>query len=467
MTGTYDPTTFRALSFHDVTEQFRRGSDTPRDYLERCLDTIGTREPTVQAYVSLNEDGARAAADASSDRWRAGQPLSAIDGMPVSIKDLLETRDMPTQMGCEAYAGNFPKRDNAAVWALREAGAVVLGKTVTAELGGAHPGPTTNPFDVTRTPGGSSSGSAAAVAAQMVPAAIGTQVGGSIIRPSGYCGNLALKPTQGGVNRGERQATSMSTHGVHAGNIEDMWRVAAEIVARIGGDRGCAGLQGPLAAPPAQRPQRLLVLETEGWSRLDEASRITFEQLLEALRGLGIEILRRSDHRLLEALEQSVADATKTASAITAWENQWATRNLVALHPDSVSERAKRALTLADSMTFADYRELLLRREHAQSTHQALAGTADATIALSCPGPAPLWSGDVAGEPLAPRPTGDAVFNYATSLLFAPCVSMPLLAVDGMPVGVQLIGQQQDDARMAAHARWLMEHVQPLSANSD
>ena len=114
------------------------------------------------------------------------------------IKDLLETKDMPTEFGCEAFRGNFPRRDNAAVWALRQAGAVILGKTVTAELGGSHPGPTTNPFDSRRSPGGSSSGSAAAVAAGMLPAAIGSQVGGSIIRPAGYCGNVALKPTQGG-----------------------------------------------------------------------------------------------------------------------------------------------------------------------------------------------------------------------------------------------------------------------------
>jgi Asp-tRNA(Asn)/Glu-tRNA(Gln) amidotransferase A subunit family amidase len=113
--------------------------------------------------------------------------------MPVGIKDLLETRDMPTEMGCAAMKGNFPKRDNAGVWALRQAGAVILAKTVTAELGGSHPGPTTNPFDHARTPGGSSSGSAAAVGANMVPAAIGTQVGGSIIRPAAYCGNFALK----------------------------------------------------------------------------------------------------------------------------------------------------------------------------------------------------------------------------------------------------------------------------------
>ena len=280
----YDPRTFKALTFHDATARFREGADSPRAYLERCLETIAEREPVVKAFASLNEASARAAADASAARWKAGRPLSAIDGMPVGIKDLLETKDMPTEMGCKAYRGNFPKRDNPAVWALRQAGAVILGKTVTAELGGAEPGPTRNPFDTTRTPGGSSSGSAAAVAARMLPAAIGTQVGGSIIRPAGFCGNVALKPTQGGINRGERQATSMSTHGVHAGSIEDMWQVAIEIAERAGGDRGSAGLFGPPRAPAAHKPERLIVLETAGWQELDGPSKSAFERVLREHR---------------------------------------------------------------------------------------------------------------------------------------------------------------------------------------
>ena len=257
--GAYSPQDFRGLTFHDAARRFAEGADTPRAYLERCLETIAAREPAVRAFAALNEAGAREAADASAARWRGGRPLSPIDGMPIGIKDLLETRDMPTEMGCEAYRGNFPKRDNAAVWALRQAGAVILGKTVTAELGGSHPGPTTNPFDPSRTPGGSSSGSAAAVAAGMVPAAIGTQVGGSIIRPASYCGNVALKPSQGAINRGERQTTSQSTHGVHANSVEDTWQVAIEIARRAGGDRGCGRADGSrrgAAAAPAGAPDR-------------------------------------------------------------------------------------------------------------------------------------------------------------------------------------------------------------------
>ncbi len=463
MTETYDPKTFKALTFHDKVPAFRDGSDTPRAYLERCLETIAEREPVVKAYVTLNEDGAREAADASSARYKDGRPLSAIDGLPISIKDLLETKDMPTQMGCEAYAGNFPKNDNAAVWALRESGAVVLGKTVTAELGGSHPGATTNPFDTTRTPGGSSSGSAAAVASRMVPAAIGTQVGGSIIRPAAYCGNVALKPTQGGINRGERQATSMSTHGVHAGCIEDMWQTAIEIAQRAGGDRGCLGLFGPATPPAAVMPERLIVLETAGWAVLDDDSKVAFEGLLENLQQAGVTLLRRADHPLVEKLEQAVVDAPGITGNITPWENRWAQRNLVNLKEEFVSERAKATLAKAEAMSPDDYRAALLARDSAQRCHAAIGNLADAMITLSCPGPAPLWPGDIQGQPLAPRPTGDAIFNTASSMLFAPCVTMPLMSVSGMPVGAQVMGQQHQDARMTALARWIMDQIAPVA----
>ena len=135
-TTAYDPRTFKGLTFHDARRAFADGTDTPVAYLERCLDVVSAREPVVQAFAALNEAAARAAAEASAKRWKDGKPLSAIDGMPVGIKDLLETKDMPTQLGCAAFDGNFPKNDNAAVWALRQAGAVIFGKTVTAELGG-------------------------------------------------------------------------------------------------------------------------------------------------------------------------------------------------------------------------------------------------------------------------------------------------------------------------------------------
>ena len=461
----YSPKKFRALTWHDATPAFTTGADSPRAYLERCLETIAVREPAVQAWVVMNESGAREAADASTARWKAGQPLSPIDGMPIGIKDLLETKDMPTQMGCKAYEGNFPKRDNAAVWALRGAGAVVLGKTVTTELGGVHPGPTTNPFDATRTPGGSSSGSAAAVGARMVPATIGTQVGGSIIRPASYCGNFALKPTQGGINRGERQATSMSTHGPHAGCIEDMWQVAIEIAKRAGGDPGRMGLFGPSTTPEARKPMTLAVMEAEGWTLMDEASKAAFETVIERIRAAGVTVLRRGDSALVEAFERSLQGVQALTGAITGWENHWGIRNLVATSgPDGVSQRSQDIVANAEKWTPEDYRAAVLQREEIRARHAALAPLVDAMIAPASPGVAPLWSPDVPGQPLTKRPTGDAVYNTPSSALGAPVVTSPMTSVGGMPMGIQLVGQPHSDAAMTAIARWMVETIEPAIA---
>lgn len=446
---------FKPLTYHEAAKSFATGNDSPRAYLERCLETIARREPEMKAITAINEAGARVAADESSNRWKAGKPISSIDGMPIAIKDLLETKDMPTEMGCAAMKGNFPKRDNAGVWALRQAGAIILCKTVTAELGGSHPGPTTNPFDKTRTPGGSSSGSAAAVGANMVPAAIGTQVGGSIIRPAAYCGNYALKPTQGGINRGERLATSMSTHGPHANSLWDMWHVAIEMAKRCGGDRGQLGLMGPDSLPAEIKPNRLIVLETEGWPEADATTKEAFAKLLEQLKEAGVTLIGRTDHPFVETLERAVANGRAVCNGITGWENRWYQRGMLDASPDGLSERAKNALFKAEAMTVDQYRANLMARQAAQGAHAALAPFADATITLSCPGPAPVWEGDKPGQPLAARPTGDFVFNAPSSMLFAPVVTVPMMSVGGMPVGVQLMGQQHEDARMTGIARWM------------
>jgi Asp-tRNA(Asn)/Glu-tRNA(Gln) amidotransferase A subunit family amidase len=454
---------YKPITFHDASRRFTDGNDSPRAYLERCLETIAQREPVVKAFTAMNEAGARTAADASAARWRAAKPLSSIDGMPIAIKDLLETKDMPTEMGCAAMKGNFPKRDNAAVWALRQAGAVILAKTVTAELGGSQPGATTNPFDPARTPGGSSSGSAAAVGANMVPAAIGTQVGGSIIRPAAYCGNYALKPTQGGINRGERLATSQSTHGPHANCLEDMWQVAIEVAKRCGGDRGSVGLMGPNVLPASIKPNRLIVLQTEGWPEADAGAKGAFAQLLSQLEAAGVTLIRRVDHPYVQALEKSIANGRAICNTVTSWENRWYQRGILDNAPDGISARGQATLKRAEAMTPDEYRAGLLARQQAQLAHAAVAPLADGVITLSCPGPAPLWSGDVPGQPLAPRPTGDFVFNAPSSMLFAPVVTVPLMSVSGMPVGVQLMGQQHEDARITGLARWFSENLKRVS----
>ena len=228
-----------------ATTGFASGADTPRDFLERCLADIAALEPKIGAFVYLNLEGARAAADQSSARWCAGRPRSKIDGMPIGIKDIIETADMPTENGSPLFAGFRSERDGASVAALREAGAVIVGKTVTTEFASTEPRGTRNPHDLRRTPGGSSSGSAAGVAAGMVSTALGTQVIGSTIRPASYCGCIGFKPSVGGINRGgSYDYFSQSCTGVLAASLEDAWLVAVNIAARAGGDPGYPGLQG-------------------------------------------------------------------------------------------------------------------------------------------------------------------------------------------------------------------------------
>ena len=453
---------FEALTYFDATPDFESGTNTPRDYLEKCIEQIANKEQDVKAFVTLNLETARQLADESSRRWKNARQLSLIDGMPVGIKDLLETFDMPTQMGCEAYNGYAPGNDNALVWALRQAGCIIIGKTVTAELGGAHPGPTKNPFDLTRTPGGSSSGSAAAVAAGMVPVAIGSQVGGSIIRPAGYCGNFALKPSQGGLHRGERQTTSMSTHGPHAGSIEDMWQVAIEIAKRTGGDPGYLGLQGPPKPPQPIKPTSLIFLETEGWTSVDDETKEAFVQFLETCEKNKITIFKRKSSILVEELELKINNASEIANSITSWENRWGYRNLINKTPEKVSDRLKNTLKKAEAMTPEMYQRFILKRAYIRQAHKMCAPVADAIITLSCPGPAPKWSGDTDGRALVARPTGDPVFNFASSLMGAPCVTIPMLSIDNLPVGIQIITQREEDAKATSYARWIHKNLPPV-----
>ncbi len=326
-TNTYDPENCRLRTFYDAIAQFKDGSDTPRAYLERCLETIEEKEPLVRAWVVLNTENARIAADESSARYKAGRPLSAIDGMPIGIKDVIQTKDMPTALGSVIYEGRQTHMDSASVDALRLAGAIILGKTVTTEFAFMLPGPTTNPFDAQCTPGGSSSGSSAAVGAGMVPAALGNQVVGSIIRPAAYCGNIAIKPTLGALHGGEGLSLSQLHLGVHAGSLVDMWSVAYEIAHLAGADPGYPGLYGPPELAPPTRPDTLIVLETEGWSQCDETTRNAFEAILDQLRSLDVKLVTRNELPAIEAFEQNIDDSMVLCRILCSYEMRWALRH--------------------------------------------------------------------------------------------------------------------------------------------
>ena len=190
----------------------------------------------------------------------------------------------------------------------------------------------------------------------------------------------------------------MSTHGPHAACIEDMWQVAIEISSRTGGDPGYPGLMGPMTTPHPIRPERLIVLQTEGWEKLDAETISAFEQLMIRLQSSGIKLLRRSEHPWIESFERSISNATKVCGLITAWENRWFQRNLLDRCPNGVSTRTQATLATAEAMTPDDYNDLVLTRETSRICHTTLAPLADAAITLACPGPAPYWPGDIAGD---------------------------------------------------------------------
>ena len=434
----------QARSFFAVADGFKDGSNTPRAFLEECIDAIERLDGDIGAFVATNVDGARAAADQAGERWKAGNPLSAIDGMPVGIKDIMETTDMVTEQGSPLFEGWTGGRDAAAVVALREAGAVIIGKTVTTEFASTEPRGTRNPWDLERTPGGSSSGSAAAVAAGMVPAALGTQVIGSTVRPAAYCGCFGYKPSVGGINRGGSfDGFSQSCTGTIAATLGETWVVAREISARAGGDAGYVGITGPIDPPTAAKPRRVALLETAGWENTTDDAKQALLDARDRLRAADIEVIDRTSNDAVAATETAIADAMPLSMNINAWEGRWPL-NTYARDMDraGLSQSSLDRLAQAEAMSQEEFQGLLAERDRVRGVYAALAEHCDVCVTLAAPAAAPVGIGW----------TGDPSFVVPASLLGTPAMSLPVLETENLPLGLQLIGFTNADAAMFAAA---------------
>ena len=433
-------------SYLAARADFASGQQTPRQFLERSLALLEYWEPQIGAFVVTNVPAARAAADRSSERWRAGKPLSPIDGMPVGIKDIIETVDMPTQMGSPLFAGWRSQKDAASVRALRDAGAVILGKTVTTEFAASEPRGTRNPWNTAHTPGGSSSGSAAAVATGIVSAALGTQVIGSTIRPASFCGCVGFKPSVNALNReGSHDYQSQSCTGILGASLADVWQIAHEIVARVGGDAGTPGLNGPDALPPAEKPRRLAVLETAGWDGASVAAKQQLNECILRLRSAGVEIRTRHNDDRVAALESDLLNAAELSHRCNGWEARWFFRTMRDRDAGSLSRNVMARVQKYENLTLADHRADLRERARVRAVHAELARNCVACITLAAPSNAP--------EGLAS--TGNPDFAVPASLLGVPALSLPLFEVNAMPLGLQLIGYFDRDAETFAIASWI------------
>jgi len=429
-----------------ATSAFAAGKDSPRDFLERCLADLETWEPKIGAFVALNLAGARAAADAATRRWRDGTPRSPIDGMPVGIKDIIETIDMPTEQGSPLFVGYQTQRDGASVAALREAGAVVVGKTVTTEFASTTPRGTRNPWDTTRTPGGSSSGSAAAVAVGAVSMALGTQVIGSIIRPSSYCGCYGFRPTVGAINRGgSYDYLSQSTTGPLAATLADAWQSAYEIAIRAGGDPGFPGLVGPPRPPAPEKPRQLAFIETSGWALASPGAKRAMEGTLDRLAAAGVDLRTRGNDAKVAAVESAIVEARARSNGINAWEGRWPLNTYRDRDAAKLSEAARDRLKQAEAMTLEQYRGLIAERARARALYAELGPDMPATISLSAPAAAPVGLGW----------TGEPACTVHTSYLGIPSINLPLLRDEGLPLGLQVAGFEHRDADAFAAAAWI------------
>jgi Asp-tRNA(Asn)/Glu-tRNA(Gln) amidotransferase A subunit family amidase len=435
-------------TYVSLASDLRAGKTTPRAYLDECLDRIAKDDPVIKAFVIVGKNSAIQAADAATQRWRDGKPLSAVDGMPVAVKDVIETADMPTGQGSPMWDGTMTSRDSAAVRALREAGAVIIGKTTTTEFAASHPWhKTTNPHDATRTPGGSSSGSAAAVGDGMVPVALGTQVVGSILRPSSFCGAVGYKPSVGGVNRsGSYDHFSQSCQGGIGATLADVWGMITAVTARAGGDPGYPGVSGTLNFAQPAKPVRLALLETGGWSAITEGARKAFAEAKQKLAATGVELKSRADDPDIEAAEKHLVDALPLTHSINAFEGRWPLNTYAALDASRLSEPARERLQVANAMTQREYTDLLAQRESARAAYAKAASRYDAFVTLGACGAAPKGLGS----------TGNTVMNVSASLLGCPALTLPLLEDEGLPLGLQLMGGTNRDAALFDVAIWVL-----------
>ncbi|MBV8778102.1 MAG: amidase [Alphaproteobacteria bacterium] len=412
------------LTAIDMVARIAGGSLTAEAVVASCLDRIREREPLVRAWVHLDGDGALAAA-------RAAPAGSLLKGIPFGVKDIFETADMPTGFGSPIYTGCRPSFQASAVTLPRAAGGVLLGKTVTTEFANRHPGPTANPHNPGFTPGGSSSGSAAAVADFMVPLAIGTQTGGSVIRPAAYCGVVGFKPSYNMFAPAGMHANTetLDTIGIMARSVDDIALFRAAIMA-IPYDKP----QMPERAP------RLALCRTPHWDQAAPEGRAVLEDAAARLRAAGAEVV---DAELPNACG-NVSEIQTLHSNFEAPRNHAPERER---HEALLSPALRHGrIAGGQKLTLEEFRVAWREADRMRAAAGDWAGGFDAILTLPAPGQAPATLSS----------TGDAIFNGLWTLLYMPCLTLPAgQGPDGLPVGVQLVGKRYTDARLLDVGLWV------------
>lgn len=409
------------LSATEAANAIANGSATSEALVAACLERIAASDDRILAWIALNRDAALVQARVLDRMPRR----SRLHGVPVGIKDVIDTFDYPTQYNSPIYDDYQPKADAACVALLRRAGCVILGKTVTTEFANIQPAQTRNPWNLEHTPGGSSSGSAAAVADRMVPLSLGTQTAGSTIRPASYCGTFAIKPSFGSVSRTgvKPLAESLDTIGLFARSPDDL-EAATEI------------LTGRLPAASVDGPPRVGFCRTANWDKLDHAMQGALVAFTQSLERAGATVKDVE----IATLDQLSADH----STIMGFESARALAWEYAAFPDKLSPALFQRLQAGWAVSRDQYDAVRSNAGRGREALRELFQTFDFLVTPSASGAAPLLA-----------TTGDSLFNRAWTLLGNPCLALPLKrAPNGLPLGVQLVGALENDMALIAWAKW-------------
>jgi amidase len=420
-------TELHRLSATEIVRQMRGRKITAEEVVRAYIERIAKREPEVQAWVYFDPETALAQARAV-DKQGSDQLLA---GIAVGVKDVIDTADMPTQYNSRIYGGYRPRTDASCVALVRRAGGIILGKTVTTEFASRMPGPTRNPHNFEHTPGGSSSGSGAAVADFMVPLAFGTQTGGSNIRPAAYCGIVGYKPSFGTINcEGMKHyAESLDTIGVIGRTVEDCALLAHAVSART----------LPDFAAKLPRDPRIGFCRTTRWNEASPATRALLDDTAAALakRGANVrEFAMPQDFDRLYDTQRVIAEFEMARALAWEYDN----------YPDLLSEHLRTSLPKAFGIPRDTYTEAMQHARSCRARFSDMFAAFDVLLTPSAPDEAPRGI----------ERTGDSLFNRNWTLLGLPCVTLPAgRGPKGLPLGVQIVGAYDDDARLLECAHWV------------
>ncbi|MDA9501226.1 glutamyl-tRNA amidotransferase [Bradyrhizobium sp. CCBAU 11357] len=431
-----------ALGLADAAAGIRDGRLSSVELVADCLERIDEVDGDIRAWAFLDRDHAMRQAEAADGHRKQGKATGPLHGVPVGIKDIFDTGDMPTEFGSELWAGRTPRRDAAAVARLRAAGAVILGKTVTTEYAYYNPSKTRNPRDRNHTPGGSSSGSAAAVAALMVPGAIGSQTNGSVIRPAAFCGVVGFKPTHGLIPRsGALELSRTLDHvGVFGRSVEDV-ALLAEVL--VGFDQEDPDTR-PVACPPFTAvaasepplPPRFAFVHSPVWDQAEPVTRDAFAELVEVLGDASSEV----------ELGPRFAKAVDMHGIIMEVDMAHNLRRDYERGGDRLSTRLRQAIERGRTHLAMDYCNALSGIAPLNQALDHIFDEYDAILTPAAPGAAP-----------GIETTGNPIFCTLWTYLGVPAISLPLMSSEtGLPLGVQLVGRRGNDARLLRTAHWLV-----------